>query len=248
MEKKVVYSMVAFCLLMLSSCLGDPATSLLVANQAGVVGVKPLKVVYVKGGDVVSSEDFQKATVDDGECILFDYSIDMGLAPNTNEGLTYKTATIYQNTITEVPQWLMTSTLTDTVLPTKKELALSMVQSRFAYIQGKLFLFTEMSGHGPSQLDSFSLSYDPAQKLGEKKIYELYLKTIKLKADTLPGKSMIIPCAFDFQEFVKSATTSLEGSMEQIKFRINYVSGFNKDTTGYVWKSTEEYTIEKQAK
>lgn len=249
MEKKVLYGIVAFGLSMLSSCLGDPATSLTLANQAGVVGTEPLKVVYVKGGDIVSSEDFQKANVDDGECILLDYSIDMGLAGITDNGITYKAATIYQNTIKEVPQWPLSNQLTDTVTPVKNEQSLSTVQARSAFIQGKLFLFTEMSDHGPSQVDSFALSYDPAQKLGDQKIYDLYLQMIKIKPDTLPGKSMTVPCAFDLQEFVRNAATTQEGGVEQIKFRINYASGFNKDTTEYTgWKSTDPYTIERQVK
>ena len=131
MKRSVIYSVLAICLLMLSSCLGDPATSLTLANQAGVIGLQPRKVVYVKGGDVLSSEDFQKANVDDGECILFDYAIDMGLGDVTEDGITFKTATIYENTITEVDQWPMFNNLGDTTKPADNELTLSLLQSRY---------------------------------------------------------------------------------------------------------------------
>ena len=77
MRKTVLYGVLAFCLVVLNSCLGDPATQLTMANQAGVVvtGYGPGKAIYTKGDVVVSSEDFQNANVENGECILFDYSI-----------------------------------------------------------------------------------------------------------------------------------------------------------------------------
>ncbi|RHJ77905.1 hypothetical protein [Parabacteroides sp. AM08-6] len=247
MKRSVIYSVLAICLLMLSSCLGDPATSLTLANQAGVIGLQPRKVVYVKGGDVLSSEDFQKANVDDGECILFDYAIDMGLGDVTEDGITFKTATIYENTITEVDQWPMFNNLGDTTKPADNELTLSLLQSRYAYIRGKLFLFTEMSNHKPAQLDSFALSYNPAQSIGDEKIYDFYLRTICLEDDTLSGRSMIIPCAFDIQNFVDAANVSQEDGTDVIRFRINYVSGFDKDTTKCMWKSSDVIKIEKSA-
>ena len=37
MRKTVLYGVLAFCLVVLNSCLGDPATQLTMANQAGVV-------------------------------------------------------------------------------------------------------------------------------------------------------------------------------------------------------------------
>ena len=103
MEKKGLYGIVVLCLLMFSSCLGDPATSLTMANQAGVIAtnVGPGKVIYVKGGEVISSESFQKANVEDGECILFDYSINYGATENVDGGssIGYMNAIIYENTI-----------------------------------------------------------------------------------------------------------------------------------------------------
>ena len=109
MRKTVLYGIWAFCLVMLSSCLGDPATQLTMANQAGVVvtGYGPGKAVYTKGDVVVSSDDFQKANVENGECILFDYSIDYGTANNMGAGTdtSYIEAVIYENTISEVRRW-----------------------------------------------------------------------------------------------------------------------------------------------
>lgn len=88
MRKTVLYGVLAFCLVVLNSCLGDPATQLTMANQAGVVvtGYGPGKAIYTKGDVVVSSEDFQNANVENGECILFDYSIDYGVANNMGRG------------------------------------------------------------------------------------------------------------------------------------------------------------------
>ncbi|MFQ9022457.1 MAG: hypothetical protein ACLR6J_16810 [Parabacteroides merdae] len=51
MRKTVLYGVLAFCLVVLNSCLGDPATQLTMANQAGVVvtGYGPGKAIYTKG-------------------------------------------------------------------------------------------------------------------------------------------------------------------------------------------------------
>lgn len=246
MRKTVLYGALAFCSFMLSSCLGDPATSLTLVNQAGVVGLKPLKVIYVKGGDVISSEDFQKEPIDEGDCILFDYAIDPSISANADGAVAYKTATIYANTITQVDQWPLFNTLGDTVTPVKKELTLSLVQSRYAYIRGQLFLFTEMGNHKPAQQDSFSLSYNPGQLLGTDKTYDFYLRMIQSKtdADSVVGKSMIIPCAFDIQEFIKNAKITQKDNKDVVSFRINYVTSFDKDTTTVTWKGSEVFTVD----
>ena len=185
MRKTVLYGVLAFCLVVLNSCLGDPATQLTMANQAGVVvtGYGPGKAIYTKGDVVVSSEDFQNANVENGECILFDYSIDYGVANNMGAGTdtSYTEAIIYENTISEVNRWNFYNTLTDTSIVAKDELLLSSLQARSAYIRGNLFLFTEMSNHPTNQVDSFSLSYDPDNLLGDDNIYSLYLRTIKNK-------------------------------------------------------------------
>ena len=147
MRKTVLYGVLAFCLVVLNSCLGDPATQLTMANQAGVVvtGYGPGKAIYTKGDVVVSSEDFQNANVENGECILFDYSIDYGVANNMGAGTdtSYTEAIIYENTISEVNRWNFYNTLTDTSIVAKDELLLSSLQARSAYIRGNLFLFTE---------------------------------------------------------------------------------------------------------
>ena len=249
MRKTVLYGVFAFCLVVLSACLGDPATQLTMANQAGVVvtGYGPGKAIYTKGDVVVSSEDFQNANVEDGECILFDYSVDYGGASNMGAGTDapYTEAVIYENTISEANRWNFYDTLTDTSVVAKDELLLSSLQARSAYIKGHLFLFTEMSNHPTNQVDSFSLSYDSDKLLGEDNIYSLYLRTIRIKADTTMGKSMIIPCAFDIEELVKRAE---QNQSDELKFRINYAYSFGKDSASINWKSSDVFTIDLSGK
>lgn len=246
MKKNLLYVIFAVTISALSSCLGDPATSLTLANQAGVISTTPLKSIYVKGGDIISSSDFQTETYEEGECILFDYAIDMNQGPITQDGVSYRTATIYNKTIKTINQWPIKNELGDTITPTPNELSLSLVQSRFSYIKGKLFLFTEIANHQTSQIDSFALSYNPTQQLGSDVTYDLYLHTIRQKTDSSTGSTMIIPCAFDIQSFVSNAISKDNNNTKQIKFKINYVSGFDKDTTKCVWKSSDIFTIEKQ--
>jgi len=246
MKKKLLYGFFAVTISALSSCLGDPATNLTLASQTGVISTSPLKSIYVKGGDIISSSDFQSSTFGDGECVLFDYAIDMNQGPITQDGISYRTATIYNNTITKVNQWPIRNELGDTITPTANELSLSLVQSRFSYIKGKLFLFTEIANHKTAQVDSFSLSYNPAQQLGSDVTYDLYLHTIRQQTDSTAGSTMIIPCAFDIQSFANNAKSKDNNGTKQINFRINYVSSFNNDTTKCVWKSSDIFTIEKQ--
>lgn len=253
MRKTVLYGVIALCLVVLSSCLGDPATQLTMANQTGVVATNVGtvgKVIFVKGGDVISSENFQNANVEDGECILFDYSIDYGLAENADGGANkgYMTATIYENTLSEVSQWQLFNTLTDTSNVENGELLLSTLQPRSSYIKGNLFLFTEMSGHKTAQEDSFALSYNPDQVLNGDQVYSLYLRAIKTAegGEEDNGQSMIIPCAFNIQDFVKKVTG--ENNTDEVKFRVNYASAFGKDSASIVWKSSDVFTINPSGK
>ncbi|MBQ4161412.1 MAG: hypothetical protein IJD84_00730 [Parabacteroides sp.] len=245
MKKKGLYGIIALCLLMLSSCLGDPATSLTMANQAGVVATNagPGKVIYVKGGEVITSESFQNANVEDGECILFDYSIDYGATENVDGGdaVGYMTATIYENTITEVARWNIYSTLSDTAKVEANELTLSSLQSRSAYIKGNLFLFTEIKNHVANQRDSFALSYDPLQHLDGDQIYSLYLRSFLKEGQPEVGQTMIVPCAFDINDFVN--TVSVKNGTDEVKFRIHYASAFGKDSLSITWKSSDVFTI-----
>ncbi|CDD14182.1 hypothetical protein HMPREF1078_03048 [Parabacteroides merdae CL09T00C40] len=245
MRKTVLYGVLAFCLVVLNSCLGDPATQLTMANQAGVVvtGYGPGKAIYTKGDVVVSSEDFQNANVENGECILFDYSIDYGVANNMGAGTdtSYTEAIIYENTISEVNRWNFYNTLTDTSIVAKDELLLSSLQARSAYIRGNLFLFTEISNHPANQVDSFSLSYNSDKLLGDDNIYSLYLRTIRIKADTTRGEAMIIPCAFNIEDLVKKAE---KNHSDELKFRINYAYSFGKDSASINWKSSDVFTID----
>ncbi|OKZ30971.1 hypothetical protein, partial [Parabacteroides sp. merdae-related_45_40] len=176
-----------------------------------------------------------------------DYSIDYGVANNMGAGTdtSYTEAIIYENTISEVNRWNFYNTLTDTSIVAKDELLLSSLQARSAYIRGNLFLFTEMSNHPTNQVDSFSLSYDPDNLLGDDNIYSLYLRTIKIKADTTRGESMIIPCAFDIEELVKEAE---KNNSDELKFRINYAYSFGKDSASINWKSSDVFTIDLSGK
>lgn len=220
------------------------------ANQAGVVvtGYGPGKAIYTKGDVVVSSEEFQQANVENGECILFDYSIDYGTANKMGQGTDapYTEAVIYENTISEVPRWPFSGTLTDTAVVTKDEQLLSSLQARSAYIRGNLFLFAEMGHHPANQVDSFSLSYDPGRLPGDDAVYSLYLRTIRIKADTATGgETMIIPCAFNIEELVKEAE---KNQSDELKFRINYANSFGKDSASINWKSSDVFTIDLSGK
>jgi len=161
----------------------------------------------------------------------------MGAGTDTS----YTEAIIYENTISEVNRWNFYNTLTDTSIVAKDELLLSSLQARSAYIRGNLFLFTEISNHPANQVDSFSLSYNSDKLLGDDNIYSLYLRTIRIKADTTRGEAMIIPCAFNIEDLVKKAE---KNHSDELKFRINYAYSFGKDSASINWKSSDVFTID----
>lgn len=237
-----------FCLLAFSSCLGDTATQLTMANQTGVVTTElpsAGKAVYVKGGGVISSEDFQTANVAEGQCILFDYSIDYGAAENADGGasLGYMTATIYDNTITTVDRWPLQSVLSDTSRTLPGELVLSNLQARTAYIRGMLFLFAEIANHPTVQQDSFVLSYNAQQPVGADGVHELYLRAIRTVAapDSVRGERMIIPCAFSIGSFVDSVARA--NRADEVSFRINYAASFGLDSLRVNFDPTDILTV-----
>ena len=105
-----------------------------------------------------------------------------------------------------------------------------------------------MSGHKTAQEDSFALSYNPDQVLNGDQVYSLYLRAIKTAegGEEDNGQSMIIPCAFNIQDFVKKVTG--ENNTDEVKFRVNYASAFGKDSASIVWKSSDVFTINPSGK
>jgi hypothetical protein len=229
----------------MTSCLGDPATNFTINNAAGVIGTNSSgnKVIYVKGGDAISSEDFQSTSMANGDCVLFDYAIDMASNENINNGEAngYLTATIYTNTMSDVSKWETSSVLTDTAKVIPCEQTISTIQTRTAYIQDNLFIFTEMSKHSSASVDSFSLSFNPAQKLGDDNVYNLYLRSVSLDTTIVGTSTMIVPVAFDIKSLVNSSAAHTTDN-EALKFRINYLSSIGKDST-CVWKKTDVFTL-----
>jgi len=241
------YSVIfAGCLLLLTSCLGDPATSLTMANQAGVVVTSPKKMIYLKGGDIVSSDAFQDVSVDDGECVLVDYSIDYSAADNANGGTTngYYTATIYPSSLTKVDKGDFIIGTVDTLGVRANELTVKALQSRCAYIRGQFFLFAELANHPSDEKDQFMLSCNPNQPTTDN-VYTLYLRVVKnVASSTTSTSTMIIPYAFPIENFIRTAKTSTDKDGNTVvKFHVNYVSSFSTDTTYCNWSTSELFSI-----
>lgn len=229
--------------LLLTSCLGDGNTGLTLASQPGVVEVEPTKVIYMKGNVVITSDDLQKENLSNGECVLVDYSVDFGSSGSSGDSEQPIVAVI--KPIIPVDNWPLTNVLTDTVLPINQEFLISTLQKKCAYIKGQFFLFAEASGHTTTQVDTFALSYNPAQNIvpdkDGKRIYDFYLRAaVKDNAGTGTGSSMILPNAFNIEHFVDSVGNKGE---EPVYFRVNYASSFNKDTTQVYWKASDTFTI-----
>lgn len=243
MRKIRLYGVFAISLLMLSSCLGDPASTLSLSLQPGVVEVDSVKVIDVKGGQVISSEAFQKQSVSSGDCCLVDFTYDSSV-PVSEYGYLPADITRYQ----EVADWQLFTTLTDTTKVLDNELLLTASYARYAYIRGQFFFFSDLGGYQNGQEDSLSLSYNPAQAVTvdskDGRFYNLYLRIIKKKEGTGDAKVLFSANAFDIEDFVKKiAIEENAAGMEEVRFKVNYASGFNKDTTKCQWASSSIYSI-----
>jgi hypothetical protein len=213
------------------SCLGDSGQKIAMGNYPGVVMKRNDSIkIHLKGNDVVYSSRIN-ATLEDGDCVIIDFSLDYGLPENSDSGRTKGFYTVDISAITPVPGQSMRSLLTDTsgVLPNEHTIA--SVQQRNAFILNRFFLFTE---HRADTLPLyFDLSCNPEQ-IATDGVYDLFLRVTKNIESSAAAQPAIQYNAFDLTDLSNRANDSL-------RFRINYVQSFNRDSTQINWGVTPVY-------
>ncbi|MDR2118378.1 MAG: hypothetical protein LBP25_02420 [Tannerellaceae bacterium] len=214
-----------------TSCLGDGGQTISLGNYPGVVVKRNDSVkIHLRGNDVVYSP--QTSGVDDGDCVIIDFTLDYGKPENSDSGMAKGFLTVDISSLIPVQSWPAQSVLTDTSVVLPGEHTVSSIQQRSAFILNRFFLYTEHRSDDMSPL-RFELSYDPNQAVSDR-TYELFLRVSK-STEAPPAAQMQVQCnAFDLVDLSRRETDSLI-------FRINYVQGFNKDSTQMTWGSSPVY-------
>lgn len=250
MKKNELYGILAICMLLLSSCLGDTNTRITVGEQEAVYQSRPHQGFYVNGGRFLYGSGVA-ANGDTGDCFLIEYSFDSS-DPALLGSDSLSVELEYQPI--GVPLWPSDSRLTDTTRVLADEVLTESLLGRKAYISGRLFLWSKHR-EAESRQDSFMLSYDPENRytLEEgKRVYNLYLRVVgetmdsgeEAEGENAKEQEVTRVNAFNIEDFFAKAKEMEAGKGEnEVAIAINYASSFNKDTTVCLWSRTEPMVI-----
>jgi hypothetical protein len=225
---------ILFCILavvamsLILSCLSDSGQKISMGGYPGVVMKRNDSVkIRLKGRDVIYSSRINSANVNDGDCVIVDFSLDYGASENSDSGRAKGFFTVDITQLTPVASQDLLATLTDTSLVLPNEHTIASVQQRSALILNRFFLFTE---HRDDTLPlHFELSYDPVRQKTDG-IYELFFRATKIPEAIPSAQPKLQYNAFNLTELSKKETDSLI-------IRINYVQSFNMDSTQINWTS-----------
>jgi hypothetical protein len=216
-----------------TSCLREGGQKVLMGNYPGVTVKRNDSVkIHLKGNDVVYSPRIN-SNVEDGDCVIIDFSLDYGIPENSDSGVAKGFLTVDISNIEFVPGHDLQSELTDTVTILPGEHTIAAVQQRNVFILNQFFLFTE---HPADTLPlRFELSYDPYQAVTDK-VYDLFLRVTKIEESASAPQPKTQYNAFNLTDLTNRITDS-------VIFRINYARGFNRDSTQINWAVTPTYSF-----
>lgn len=252
MKKRELYCIFAVCLLMLSSCLGDSNVRITVGMQEAVYQARP-SGFFARDGRFLYGSNLG-VSGDDGDCFLIEYSFDSSSPELQNSD----SLSIEMLGYSPVDLWPLDNRWTDTTKVLKNEVLTESLLGRNAYIDGRLFLWTNHTESEENQVDSFMISYNPEQlytTMNNTRIYNLYLRAVKLVDEEEGGEGteeggdgtavgttvrVLRTNAFDIEAFYNQARQSEErmGS-DTLNIAINYAVAYNKDTTACIWDATD---------
>ena len=187
--------------------------------------------IHLKGHDVVYSSRINSTNVNDGACVIIDFSLDYGIPENSDSGRTKGFFTVDITQLRPVASQDLLAALTDTSAVLPNEHTIASMQERSALILNRFFLFTEHSND--TWPLHFELSYDPGRQKTNG-IYELFFRVTKIPEATPAAQPKVQCNAFNLAELSKKETDSLI-------FRINYAQSFNMDSTQINWTSGPVY-------
>ncbi|MDR1356072.1 MAG: hypothetical protein LBJ58_00185 [Tannerellaceae bacterium] len=234
MNKNALFG-VLFALLFpfVTSCLREGGQKVLMGNYPGVAVKRNDSVkIHLKGNDVVYSPQVN-SSIDDGDCVIIDFSLDFGTPENSDSGRLKGFLTVDISNVEYVPGHDLRSELTDTATILPGEHAVAAIQQRNIFILNRFFLFTE---HSADTLPlRFELSYDPYRAVTDK-VYDLFLRVTKISESAAAPQPKTQYNAFNLTDLANRTTDS-------IVFRINYARGFSRDSTQINWAVTPTYSF-----
>lgn len=231
-----------------SSCMGESGDWDTYGSQVGVVHQLPEKVIQLRSGNRITSEDFQNQAVEEDDCCLVDFRINHTDQSRTDERIYQVDIVQYQ----PVADWQLINRV-DTAVAHRDESFLDFEMESSLYVDGHLFLFPEYRKYYRSQRDSFWMSYDPnlplvTDELTGRSCFELYLRSTSWRVDytdTVFTSSEIVTQAFHIRDFVEKAKASGLLSGDSLNFRLVYPEYFaSADSSSYIWQTSDIYTIE----
>ena len=241
-----------FCLLAIgcsfSSCMGESGEWETYGSQAGVVHFIPEKVIQLRSGNQITSDDFQNQDVTEGDCCLVDFQINHSEQNRAEEGVYQVNMLNYQ----PVPDWPLLNYV-DTAVAHRNESFLDFEVDATLYVDGHLFLFPEYRKYYRSQRDSFWMSYDPnlpvvTDEMTGRRCFQLYLRSTTWRidyTDTVFTSSEITTQAFHIEEFVEKAKASGLITGDSLNFQLVYPEYFlSEDSSSYYWRTSDIYTID----
>lgn len=245
MRRQRLYGLLLLILMGVSSCMGDGSDSVNY-HRVGVVRENPVRCIYTCNdlGDVfvVTSPDFEnRADVKDGDCCVVSFRT------NFREDLGGGVYNAEINQYDTVHVWPLYETLTDTSSVMSNERLVTLDFKKSIYLDSHFFMQTQHVNHQMDQSDLFDLSYDPKQVIETdeegQRIYNLYLRVTQ-EGGTGDSTRWVKTSAFTIDKFLDQAkaTENSEG-LDIVNFKVNYVSGFNADTTACVWGTTDIFTL-----
>jgi hypothetical protein len=230
-KHSALYVISLLLLSLITSCLGDSGQKVSMGNYPGVVVKQNDSVkIHLKGNDVIYSPKVT-SNVDNGNCVIVDFSLDFGQPENADSGKIKGFLTVDVTNVTLVPEPEFKTVLTDTSRMLDNEHTFASIQPRDAFILNRFFLFTQ---HRADVLPlTFDLSCDLEQPLADK-TYDLFLRVIKKAGGASAAQPTTQYNAFDLTQLAARETDSLF-------FRIKYVQSFNRDSTQINWAVTPTY-------
>lgn len=220
--------------LLISSCMGEEGRVVSVANQPGVV-IKDATETVVQLRDLQIYSDKFGSTVDNGDCLLFEYKIDFDLLSDTAKNeKKFKAEILRTDTVHREDLRFVTGEI-DTLSLLPNELRLSNMRQGYTIIRNQFFLYTQ---HANDSLHkSFNLIYYPESAPvveDGKRIHHLYLR---VQGDPASGKlahnQTIYVNAFNIKDLLEKETN------DTVYFKIKYPNSFNKDTTEVsIWSTS----------
>ncbi|MDR1919690.1 MAG: hypothetical protein LBQ65_08610 [Tannerellaceae bacterium] len=251
MKKLSFVGLLSVCTLLLTSCLEGGSNE---QSRSGVPGIVRLDMKLMKM--VIDAPDFypfafyasnMPTDANDGDCILFGYSVNYSDAINAN----YQTTGLIEGNLTAfslLDQYPVQPAFIDTTQLLEKEqpIAYSVAANGgWLYLSGKLFLASEFK-QKTEQKTNWLLYYHPdlpTQEIEGKKVYSLFLRATLQAEGKTPEISGSVINAFDAKRFF-DAISNMEKSQgnKEAYFQINHISEIKEDST-FSWKQPEVLTL-----